>query len=51
MSNTFDVMLHDDVLMTEVELTADLMVAATSTDDRLPVAEIDRILGVVPFAG
>lgn len=51
MSELFDVVLHDDVLMSEVELTTNLMVAATAADEHLPVAEIDRILGVVPYPG
>lgn len=45
-SDQFDVSLEDDELMREVELTANLIVAASQSDDRLSTEEIDRILGV-----
>jgi hypothetical protein len=44
----FDISLEDSDLLGEVELTTSLIIAASETDDRLSVAEIDRILGVVP---
>jgi hypothetical protein len=44
----FDVSLEDDDLLREVELTTNLIVAASQSEDRLTVEEIDRILGVVP---
>lgn len=44
----FDVRLQDDELLDEVELTANLIVAANQSDAQLPVSEIDRILGVLP---
>jgi len=45
-SDQFDVSLEDADLLREVELTMNLMVAASASDDMLPVEDIDRILGV-----
>ncbi len=42
----FDVGLQDDVLLAEVELTTNLIVAANQADRSLSLAEIDEILGV-----
>jgi hypothetical protein len=42
----FDVNLEDAELLEEVELTTDLIVAATHTDERLSQSRIDEILGV-----
>ena len=44
----FDVHLEDDELLDEVELTANLIVAANQSDTPMSLAEIDRILGVEP---
>ena len=44
----FDVTLEDHDLLGEVELTTNLMVAASGVDEHLSVDEIDRILGVLP---
>ena len=44
----FDVTLEDHDLLGEVELTTNLIIAATSADGHLSVDEIDRILGVLP---
>ena len=44
----FDVSLVDGDLMGEVELTTQLIVAATDSEGPLPQAEIDRLLGVTP---
>ena len=44
----FDVRLQDDELLDEVELTANLIVAANQSDAQLSVTEIDQILGVLP---
>lgn len=44
----FDVPLEDDELMDEVELTANLIVAANQSPEHLSAGEIDRILGVRP---
>ena len=38
--------LQDDDLRQEIELVADLVVAASASDGPLSPAEIDRILGV-----
>jgi hypothetical protein len=46
----FDVTLEDADLLGEVELTTNLIIAASEADDHLSVAEIDRILGVGPLA-
>ena len=48
MADQFDVTLEDRDLLVEVELTTNLIIAASASDDRLPPAEIDRILGVAP---
>ncbi len=48
MTDQFDVSLEDSDLLVEVELTTNLIIAASSSDERLPLAEIDRILGVLP---
>ena len=42
----FDVELEDEELLEEVEMTANLIVAASDTDGRLPQDRIDEILGV-----
>ncbi len=47
----FDVTLEDVDLLGEVELTTNLIIAASETDERLSTAEIDRILGVTPAQG
>jgi len=44
----FDVTLEDADLLGEVELTTNLIVAASESDEHLSTAEIDQILGVVP---
>jgi hypothetical protein len=44
----FDVRLEDVELLDEVELTANLIVAANQAEARLSVTEIDEILGVIP---
>jgi hypothetical protein len=44
----FDVSLEDSDLLGEVELTTNLIIAASETDDHLTPEEIDAILGVEP---
>jgi hypothetical protein len=44
----FDVTLEDADLLGEVELTTNLIVAASEADEHLSTADIDRILGVRP---
>ena len=48
MYDQFDVSLEDVDLLGEVELTTNLIIAASETDDHLTDAEIDEVLGVVP---
>ena len=48
----FDVTLEDQDLLREVELTTNLIIAASETDEHLSLDEIDAILGVArPSAG
>jgi hypothetical protein len=44
----FDVRLQDDELLDEVELTANLIVAANQSEAHLSDTEIDQLLGVLP---
>jgi len=44
----FDVSLEDSDLLGEVELTTNLIIAASEVDDHLTAEEIDEILGVEP---
>jgi hypothetical protein len=44
----FDVTLEDADLLGEVELTTNLIIAATEAEDHLSDEQIDAILGVVP---
>jgi hypothetical protein len=44
----FDVTLEDSDLLGEVELTTNLIIAASESDERLTDDEIDRILGIQP---
>jgi len=44
----FDVSLEDRDLLGEVELTTNLIIAASESDDHLSADEIDRILGLSP---
>ena len=48
MHDQFDVTLEDSDLLAEVELTTNLIIAASEADGRLSDEEIDRILGVLP---
>ena len=48
MHDQFDVSLEDSDLMGEVELTTNLIIAASESDERLSDDQIDKILGVVP---
>jgi hypothetical protein len=44
----FDISLEDSDLLTEVELTTNLIIAASESDRPLTIAEIDKILGIAP---
>jgi hypothetical protein len=46
MHDQFDVTLEDADLLREVELTTNLIIAASEADEHLTNAEIDRILGI-----
>ena len=46
MHDQFDVTLEDQDLLREVELTTNLIIAASETDEHLSLDEIDAILGV-----
>ena len=46
MSDQFDVTLEDQDLLGEVELTTNLIIAASELDRALTVAEIDTLLGL-----
>lgn len=48
MPDQFDVSLEDADLLGEVELTTNLIIAASETDHHLSREEIDEILGVSP---
>ena len=48
MHDQFDVTLEDADLLGEVELTTNLIIAASEADEHLTTAEIDQILGVRP---
>ena len=42
----FDVSLEDADLLGEVELTTNLIIAASEADEHLSLAQIDQILGL-----
>ena len=46
MKDQFEFTLEDTDLLDEVELTTDLIIAATESDLPLSTAEIDRLLGI-----
>ena len=46
MADQFDVTLEDGELLQEVELTTNLIIAASESEGPLSQAEIDAILGV-----
>jgi hypothetical protein len=48
MHDQFDISLEDSDLLTEVELTTNLIIAASEADGPLSLVEIDKILGVTP---
>ena len=48
MQDQFDVTLEDADLLGEVELTTNLIIAASESDEHLSAEEIDAIVGVVP---
>jgi len=40
--------LHDRVILDEIELLSDLVIAATASPRHMGNAEIDRVLGIEP---
>ena len=48
MHDQFDVSLEDSDLLVEVEMTTNLIIAASESDEALSQDQIDAILGVVP---
>jgi hypothetical protein len=46
MDDQLNVPLEDSELLAEVELTTNLIIAASEADATLPQAEVDRLLGV-----
>jgi hypothetical protein len=50
MSDQFDVSLEDPDLLGEVEMTTNLIIAASEAAGPLDQEEIDAILGVAPVA-
>jgi hypothetical protein len=50
-TDQFDVSLEDSELMGEVELTTNLIIAASESEERLTPEEIDQILGIDSAAG
>ena len=42
-----DVQVHDEDALAEIELTSDLMIAASESEEHLTQEQIDAILGVV----
>ena len=50
MHDQFDVSLEDAELLREVELTTNLIIAASESEEPLSSDEIDEILGVEPDA-
>ncbi len=48
MHDQFDVTLEDSDLLGEVELTTNLIIAASESDEHLSTDAIDKILGVLP---
>jgi hypothetical protein len=44
----FDVSLEDSDLLVEVEMTTNLIIAASEAEETLSQDQIDAILGVVP---
>lgn len=50
MHDQFDVTLEDGDLLSEVELTTSLIIAASESDEHLSQEQIDALLGVSPRA-
>jgi hypothetical protein len=51
MDDQLNVPLEDSELLAEVELTTNLIIAASESDTTLPQDEVDRLLGLVGDEG
>ncbi|HET7325827.1 MAG TPA: hypothetical protein VFJ14_00935 [Nocardioidaceae bacterium] len=51
MNDKLDVPMHDADVLDEIEMTSDLMIAASEADGPLPQAAIDHILGLAAKVG
>jgi hypothetical protein len=51
MDDQLNVPLEDYELLAEVELTTNLIIAASESDRTLPQDEVDRLLGLVGLGG
>jgi hypothetical protein len=51
MDDQLNVPLEDSELLAEVELTTNLIIAASESDCALPQEEVDRLLGLVGDEG
>ena len=51
MDDQLNVPLEDYELLAEVELTTNLIIAASESDRSLPQDEVDRLLGLVGLEG
>jgi hypothetical protein len=51
MDDQLNVPLEDSELLAEVELTTNLIIAASESDRTLPQDEVDRLLGLVGDEG
>ena len=51
MDDQLNVPLEDYELLAEVELTTNLIIAASESDRTLPQDEVDRLLGLVGLEG
>lgn len=46
MTEPLDAMLRDHAALEEIEMTSDLMIAASQSDGKLQQDEVDQILGL-----
>lgn len=46
MSEPLDSQLRDQIALDEIEMTSDLMIAASESEGRLDPQQVDRILGL-----
>lgn len=46
MARELDLRLHDEDVLSEIEMTSNLMIAASEQDGPLSQGEVDRLLGL-----